>query len=601
MQLVADDIGDHLARVLASDRFARSKRNSELLAYLVGEVREGRADAISGTSVAQDVFGKGAEFDPATDPSIRVQMGRLRKMLNDYYAEEGQCDDVRIVLPKASYVPKIVPRSEIERAVDIEGSERDDEAPPPPARRDPFAAIRNHPYVAAMVAAAFVILAVVAVIRPGDSAYALPSEPIRDYPVIHVQPFSNRTGDAANDVLERGMQRQVAADLERFNVARIALGGAPVAEGETTERPDFTLAGTVVSTEPTLDMIVQLIATDDSAVVASERLTVEGADDYLDALEELSSRISSDFGGPRGRLATTMLARFSPSGPGDGTLEDANLAAFRCLASFHAFETDRSVEQHGAVRDCLAHHSGRNPNDGTLLSALAWTLLLGSAEAGLLDTTNLHPPHDPAYALELAERAVAGDPGNDDAHEYLGLIEWFSGYHERALASLRRALTLNPANARHRANYGLFSVLSGDRDRGVGLMEDAIEWDLDPPDWYRSAFFYDALMEGDGERALAVLDSGSATGDPFEPVYRLAAASIAERADEVARLLPIVRAHAAERDGDPLDGVRTWLADTEALAIVARELEANGIPVPDAPGRTSGIATPTEPKRGSVT
>jgi len=33
-----------------------------------------------------DVFGKGADFDPATDPLVRVHAGRLRELLSNYYA-----------------------------------------------------------------------------------------------------------------------------------------------------------------------------------------------------------------------------------------------------------------------------------------------------------------------------------------------------------------------------------------------------------------------------------------------------------------------------------------------------------------------------------
>lgn len=574
-----DDIGAQLDRVLASPRFERSKRNSELLAYLVREVRAGRGEAISGTSVAQDVFGKGAEFDPATDPSVRVQMGRLRKMLAEHYADEGAAEEWRIVLSKASYEPTLVPAAACANGEPKAGATHEPSLDRGAAHDRPLAVARRHPVVAGMVALSVLLLALTAVLRTGDGALALPSEPIRNYPVIHVQPFANNTGDGSNDVLQKGLQRQVAADLERFHVARVALEGAGTGEGSAA--PDFVLAGTVLATEPQLDMIVQLISTEDSAVVDSQRMVMERGEDYYETLELLSKKLSSDFGGPSGRLTKTLWERFrATDGDADATME-GDLAAFRCLARFHVFENARTLGEHGAVRDCLALHSGRNPEDGTLLSALAWTLLVGSAEAGLLDTTNLNPPHDPRYALELAERAVAIDPANDDAHEYLGLIEWFNGYHDRALASLRRALGLNSANARHRANYALFSTLAGETERGTRLMREAIDWSLDPPSWYHSAFFYDALVDGNGERALEVLDQGSAAGDPFEPIYRFAAASIAGRADEVERLLPTVRAHAGARDGDPLDGIRIWLAETEALRIIARELERHGIDVPE--------------------
>ena len=602
---------EHVQRVLASERFARSKRNSDLLSYLVGEAAAGRGEALNGTSVAQDVFDKGAEFDPATDPSIRVQMGRLRRMLDDYYAEEGAGERCRIVLPKGSYVPTIVPASAVPFQDGEPGEEggrpeqRVDRDRPKSRAREGFVSAltslaRRHPLPVGGAGLVFAALLVLAVLRGDEAAMALPGEIARNYPTIHVQPFANGTGDATNDVLEIGLQREVAADLQRFRVARVALDNAPAEDG-SGDAPDFILTGTVLSTEPELDMVVQLISTQDSVVVESERLTMATEGDYFDTLETLSRKISSDFGGPRGRLTRTITPNLTEVS--DDAIMDGDLAAFRCLASFHAFENARSVEAFGPVRDCLALHSGRNPKDGTLLSALAWTLLVGSEEAGLLDVTAINPPHhEPRYALELAEQAVAIDPANDDAHEYLGLIEWFNGYHDRALASLRRALKLNPANARHRANYALFSTLAGDNQRGTQLMYDAIAWHIDPPDWYRMAFVHDALMSGDGERALEVLDGGAARGDPFEPVYRLAAASLMGDEAEIERLVPLVEAHAAERAGDPLDGVRIWLADTEVIATVARELEKRGIAVPDLQraSLTSAFRAPSDARPGKT-
>ncbi|MGO4839762.1 hypothetical protein AB4144_46690, partial [Rhizobiaceae sp. 2RAB30] len=52
-----------------------------------------------------DVFGKDAEFDPSTDAVVRVQAGRLRDLLAQYYATEGAGDPLRVIIPRGSYVP----------------------------------------------------------------------------------------------------------------------------------------------------------------------------------------------------------------------------------------------------------------------------------------------------------------------------------------------------------------------------------------------------------------------------------------------------------------------------------------------------------------
>src|SRR5690349_16835501 len=52
-----------------------------------------------------DVFGKDGDFDPSTDAVVRVQAGRLRELLQQYFANEGIAEPVRIAIPRGGYVP----------------------------------------------------------------------------------------------------------------------------------------------------------------------------------------------------------------------------------------------------------------------------------------------------------------------------------------------------------------------------------------------------------------------------------------------------------------------------------------------------------------
>jgi TolB-like protein len=53
------------------------------------------------------VFDKRGEFDPHSDPTVRVEAGRLRARLNSYYESEGIKDFVRITLPPKTYTLEI--------------------------------------------------------------------------------------------------------------------------------------------------------------------------------------------------------------------------------------------------------------------------------------------------------------------------------------------------------------------------------------------------------------------------------------------------------------------------------------------------------------
>src|SRR6201982_3611241 len=53
--------------------------------------------------IATEVFGRQADFDPQLDSMVRVQAGRLRGKLAEYYNTEGANDQLIIEVPKGSY------------------------------------------------------------------------------------------------------------------------------------------------------------------------------------------------------------------------------------------------------------------------------------------------------------------------------------------------------------------------------------------------------------------------------------------------------------------------------------------------------------------
>ena len=101
----APAVRETLERMLASETFGRSERARKLLRYLVEREQAGEADRLKGFSIAMDVFGKDGDFDPSTDAVVRVQAGRLRELLQHYFANEGVAEPVRIAIPRGGYVP----------------------------------------------------------------------------------------------------------------------------------------------------------------------------------------------------------------------------------------------------------------------------------------------------------------------------------------------------------------------------------------------------------------------------------------------------------------------------------------------------------------
>lgn len=101
-----DRVRRALEAVIASETFARSERLRSFLSYIVENELSGKAAQLKGYSIGIDVFGRPPGFEAGNDPLVRVQAGKLRKLLELYYETEGAAVRLRIRVPLGSYVPE---------------------------------------------------------------------------------------------------------------------------------------------------------------------------------------------------------------------------------------------------------------------------------------------------------------------------------------------------------------------------------------------------------------------------------------------------------------------------------------------------------------
>ena len=75
----------------------------KLLKYLGEHSLDSPGTALKEYQIATEVFGRPADFDPRLDSTVRVQTGRLRSKLAEYYSGEGVADPLVIEIPKGAY------------------------------------------------------------------------------------------------------------------------------------------------------------------------------------------------------------------------------------------------------------------------------------------------------------------------------------------------------------------------------------------------------------------------------------------------------------------------------------------------------------------
>jgi hypothetical protein len=95
---------EQLSKILQSHTFQGSESLKIFLKYIVNAALQNQSTDLKEYTIANDVFGN-TNYDPRIDSTVRVQAGRLRVKLQEYYETEGVEDRWVIELPKGHYVP----------------------------------------------------------------------------------------------------------------------------------------------------------------------------------------------------------------------------------------------------------------------------------------------------------------------------------------------------------------------------------------------------------------------------------------------------------------------------------------------------------------
>jgi len=90
-------------RLVGSHALHGSESLRKLLRYLAKRAQDQPGVQVKEYQIATEVFGRQSDFDPQLDSFVRVQAGRLRGKLAEYYSSEGVADPVVVELPKGSY------------------------------------------------------------------------------------------------------------------------------------------------------------------------------------------------------------------------------------------------------------------------------------------------------------------------------------------------------------------------------------------------------------------------------------------------------------------------------------------------------------------
>jgi TolB-like protein/Flp pilus assembly protein TadD len=414
-----------LERILASAPFAASYRSQRFLTYVVEKSFDPGSDALKEYTIAVDVFERDASYDSSIDATVRVEAGRLRSRLHEYYAEDGKHDPLIIDIPKGGYRAVFTKRPPTATTVD---EARPSPAVPVVVPTAPAASRKRSIWITACILsliAAAVSIGGAVILRqrhPAPTSTSRMPAPI----AMAILPFVNQTGVDANGYLSEGLTQNLirqCSEIPRLKVmSRAAVDRVNRSSAASQLNVTILLTGALQKdADGHLVVDAELSNVKDGSVLRSRQYMAEQsdlqpvqADIVQDVIQGLGIELDARQSAHTQRPLTSSPAAFDAFLQGESAARDATAEGYHL-----AIKSDEQAVS-------------RDPG-----FALAWEAL---AESHLALGIYFEPAreHMP-LARRYAERALAIDSSLSQAHGTLGLIhimyDWDYGAAQAEVAA----------------------------------------------------------------------------------------------------------------------------------------------------------------------
>ncbi len=316
---------------------------------------------------------------------------------------------------------------------------------------------------------------------------------------VAVLPFKSSGNSAELTALAEGLTEEIVTGLSRFSYLRV------IARGSTAEYSSesgdvrtigkklgarYVMEGGLRRAGTKLRVAVQLVDAVSGAHLWAENFERTFTPETVFELQDdLVPRIVSTVADMYGVLTRSMSEALRGKADDELSPHEAVLSAFGYMERVTA-------EEHARVRRILERAVRMAPNQSD-----AWAML-----ANLYWEEHAHglnPQPDPlGRALLAARRAVEAAPSNNLAHYALASTLFFQKDFLAFRSAAEKAIELNRMDASVAAFIGNLIAYSGDWERGIAVVESAMQLNPRHPGWYWFANFNDAYRRHDYRGAL---------------------------------------------------------------------------------------------------
>lgn len=536
-----DQVSQQLRRILSSSLFAEAPKLASFLEYVVVETLQGRAGYIKGYSISSDVFGRSDPEEAGASAIVRVEAGRLRRRLQDYYQGDGLQDPVYIEIPKGTYVPVFELTDQgVEDSFLQEGDSQAKGIPDDSTGHSP----KSLQAVRIAVAALVLLAAIISLwwfFSPGENK----GHPVDDFhnsgnPSVMVFPFENLLAGSAGEILTKGITEDIITDLSRVpGVDVIALSSILLLKESMSDYMEiahklgvnYILRGSLRGDEQSdsIRITAQLYDSSSGNQLWGRRFDREMID---------SLRLQDE-------LATNIVQGMAESLPGLAPAAEreshvGNREAYELYKqAMHLVNPPADPWRLIAARRAFERVIELDPEWAGGYAGAAYTYAFhvwwGHSKEPVIDRS---------HALELADKALTLDSSFGLAYSALAFVYLSQRDFDRALSYSELAVKFHPGSPYIQAYHGFIQCANGDAETGLAFAQRALR--LDPA--YPRTPFMNILgiinfHAGSHARALELFQRNIERGGPNSPgtqVYLAATLASLGRLDEAGTIYKLI-------------------------------------------------------------
>ncbi len=570
-----DEIRAALERVSNSTGFRNGRRIRALLEYLVNETLSGNQDRIKATSIAIDVFGRDETFDQQSDPIVRVEAGRLRNKLKEYYQGEGVNDPLFIDIPKGGYVPKFTLRQDSVSSAG-ENLKQLQSSPIRPGRRNILITLATGLVVGLVISSIAGFLIYRSNKQENASHYADLSLPgAESKPFVVVNPLALTVGDSESERLAKGLVEALITDLSKLSNLSVMAHGSVL---ESHQGGDLTSITELRSRYGVTHMLRGTIERDNDLVIVNMQLVDTGTAKVLWA--ERSSRELNQIIDLEEELALTIVQKMS--------------------VQLLPEERERLSREHSTNFEAwLLYRQGlitlMPPGDPARVQAAAQlfdraTEVDPGFAGGYAGQSFNHsvrvlfmlapdPDSELSAAIALARKAITVDPNFGAGYAMLALAQMLGGQTDEALASARKSISIQPGDAFARFVIGMSLLIAGQPEQSIPHLQEALRLDpLESRMPYMNVMGIAYYSTKDYINAVKTVENSFARGGPTGPHMDILLAAAYAQLGEQERATGIIKGMLRYGQEFPVGAwLKRWLTDEVQREQTGKLLEDLGL------------------------